>query len=79
MPVNHDYGRYVLAAVLLTLEAPILFVLVAGTALSVAVLAVNRAVQNVARSVAGTQPQPRHHDPGDTGGAPEPTPLGHGN
>lgn len=59
MPVNHGYGRYVLAAVLLILEVPILCVLVAGTAVSVSLLAVSRAVHNIPRSAAGPSPQPR--------------------
>jgi hypothetical protein len=52
MPAKRGRGRYVLAAALLLLEAPILSVLAVGAALSGALLAVRRAAQNVTRSVA---------------------------
>jgi hypothetical protein len=52
MTARRGRGRYVLAAALLILEAPILSVLAVGAALSGALLAVERAAQKVARSVA---------------------------
>ena len=75
MPAKRGRGRYVLAAALLTLEAPILSVLAVGAPLSGALLAVRRAAQNVAHTVpAPAAPAPSSR-PSGPGRAAKPTPF----
>lgn len=50
MPTEHGRGRYLMAALLLALEAPVLSVIALGAALSGALLAVQRAALAGARS-----------------------------
>ena len=78
MTAKRGRGRYVLAAALLTLEAPILSVLAVGAALSGALLAVRRAAQNVARSVPALAAPAPSSRPSGPGRAAQATQLGHG-
>ena len=50
MPTEHGRGRYLMAALRLALEAPVLSVIALGVALSGALLAVQRAALAGARS-----------------------------
>jgi hypothetical protein len=54
MPAKQGHGRYFLAALLLVIESPILFVMAVGAVLSAALIAVDRAAQVVARLIHGT-------------------------